>query len=126
MIKVYPAIFHVEDNSYWVEFPDLDGCFSDGESLEDAIMNAQKALGLHLCSLLDHKQTLPNASDINQITIDDGITSYVSCDPDKYRNKNKAIKKTLTIPEWLNEEAMSKNINFSQVLQNALKSELGL
>lgn len=45
MIKVYPAIFHLEEDSYWVEFPDFDRCFSDGETLEEALVNAQEALG---------------------------------------------------------------------------------
>ncbi len=124
MIKVYPAIFHLEDGSYWVEFPDFDGCFSDGETLEDALVNAQEALGAHLGSLLDSKQTLPEAHDLKDIIVADGVASYVSCDPDKFRRKNKTIKKTLTLPEWLNDDAVARNINFSQVLQNALKKEL--
>lgn len=73
MIKVYPAIFHLEDGSYWVEFPDFDGCFSDGETLEDALMNAQEALGAHLGSLLDSKQTLPEAHDLKDIVVTDAL-----------------------------------------------------
>lgn len=126
MIKVYPAIFHLEDGTYWVEFPDIPGCFSDGATLEDALTNAQEALAIHLSSLLDHQQPLPAASDLASIIPEDGVTSYVSCNPDKYCKKNKAIKKTLTIPEWLNDEAMARNINFSKVLQNGLLQELGI
>ncbi len=126
MIKVYPAIFHLEDGSYWVEFPDVAGCYSDGDSLEDALINAQEALALHLSSLLDQQQALPQPSDLASIITENGVTSYVSCNPDKYRQKNKAVKKTLTIPQWLNDEAIAHNVNFSKVLQTGLMKELGL
>ncbi|MBE6111837.1 MAG: HicB family protein [Peptococcaceae bacterium] len=126
MIKVYPAVFHQEDGSYWVEFPDIPGCYSDGSTLEDALTNAQEALAVHLSSLLDHQQPLPAASNLASIIPEDGVTSYVSCNPDKYCKKNKAVKKTLTIPEWLNDEAVAHNINFSKVLQAGLLRELGI
>ena len=124
MLKIYPAIFHGEDGSYWVSFPDLDGCYSDGETLEEALENAQEALAMHLGGLLDAGQKLPEATDLASITVTDGVSSYVSADPNKFRRKNKAIKKTLTIPEWLNEEATARGINFSKVLQDGLLREL--
>lgn len=97
MIKVYPAVFHLEDGTYWVEFPDIPGCFSDGATLEDALTNAQEAMAVHLSSLLDHQHPLPVASNLEDI-----------------------------IPEWLNDEAMARNINFSKVLQKGLLQELGI
>ena len=109
-----------------VEFPDISGCYSDGDTLEDALTNAQEALALHLSSLLDHHQALPQPSDLASIIAENGVTSYVSCNPDKYRQKNKAVKKTLTIPQWLNDEAIAHNVNFSKVLQTGLMKELGL
>lgn len=126
MIKVYPAVFHFEDGNYWVEFPDVPGCYSDGATLEDALLNAQEALAIHLSSLLDHQQPLPSASDLASLKPEDGVSSYVSCTPDKYCRKNRAVKKTLTIPEWLNDEAIAHNINFSKVLQKGLLQELGI
>lgn len=125
MIKVYPAIFHLEDGSYWVNFPDLDGCYSDGETLEAALENAQEALALHLSALLDADQELPASTELANIEVTDGVSSYVSADPNKFRRRNKAVKKTLTIPEWLNEEALARNINFSKVLQEGLLHEIG-
>ena len=116
----------LEDGSHWVEFPDISGCYSDGDTLEDALTNAQEALALHLSSLLDHHQALPQPSDLASIIAENGVTSYVSCNPDKYRQKNKAVKKTLTIPQWLNDEAIAHNVNFSKVLQTGLMKELGL
>ena len=124
MIKVYPAIFHLEDGGYWVNFPDLDGCYSDGETLEAALENAQEALALHLSALLDADQELPAATDLASIEVSDGVSSYVSADPNKFRRRNKAVKKTLTIPEWLNEEALAQGINFSKVLQEGLLREI--
>jgi hypothetical protein len=64
------------------------------------------------------------ASDIKCFEAGNGFVNYVTVDPDKYRRKTKAVKKTLSIPEWLNEEAEKKHINFSSVLQSALLSEI--
>lgn len=126
MLKVYPAIFHEEEGSFWVEFPDLEGCQSCGASLAETMEMAQEALGLYIVSLLEDGIEIPNPSNIKDLHAEDGEASYVSVDIDKYRRKTKAIKKTLSIPEWLNEQAEQNHINFSAVLQNALKEKLGL
>lgn len=86
MLKVYPAIFH-EENGYWVSFPNIEGCFSDGDTLDDAMENAQEALALHLSALLDDDIALPAPSPLEAIRADDGIIRYVGCDPNKYRRK---------------------------------------
>lgn len=125
MLKIYPAIFHKEDNAYWVEFPDLEGCNSCGDSLEETMENAQEALGLYLVALMESDQELPAASDIVDVISDD-IVSYVSADVDKYRRSTRAVKKTLSLPEWLAVEAERRNISLSKVLQEGLKSQLGL
>lgn len=125
MLKIYPAIFHKEDNAYWVEFPDLEGCNSCGDTLEETMENAQEALGLYLVSLLESGQELPTASDIKDVVSDD-TTSYVSVDIDRYRRSTKAVKKTLSLPEWLAVEAEKQNISLSKVLQEGLKSRMGM
>ena len=122
MTTAYPAILHEEDGAYWVEFPDLEGCFSDGETLADAAVNAEEALGAYLASLMERELPIPAPSDIKSIDRTDGITTLVATDPLKYRRSTKSVKKTLTIPEWLNAEAEKRNINFSSVLQKALMS----
>lgn len=77
----YPAIFHIaEEGGYWVSFPDIDGCFSDGESLDDALHNAQIALSLYFEDFSSTIQTFPPASSLDAITVDDGIVKLVSCD----------------------------------------------
>lgn len=124
MLKVYPAVFH-EDDTYWVEFPDLEGCVSDGDTLEEAMENAQEAMGLYLAALLEEKQLLPQATNIKDIKTD-MITSYVSVDVNKYRRNTKAVKKTLSIPEWLAVEAEKRSISLSKVLQDGLIAKLGL
>lgn len=118
---VYPAVFHSEDNRYWVEFPDLPGCQTDGDSVAEALTQASNALGLYLCTLSDHGLTIPVPSDIRTVHKEAGdFTTLVSADPAAHRQRNRAVKKTLTIPEWLNDEAEKRHINFSSVLQQAL------
>lgn len=120
----YPAIVHEEPDGVWVEFPDLEGCYSDGETVAEAITNAQDALGGYLCSMLDRDMKLPAPSGIHSIRSKDGAVSIVVTDPFRYKKDTRAVKKTLTIPAWLNEEAIKRNINFSSVLQDALKAQI--
>ncbi len=121
MKTAYPAIIHLEeDNGYWVEFPDLEGCFSDGETLADAASNASEALGMYLCSMMERNLDIPRPSDAHTISAGDGIVTIVATEPLAYRKSTKSVKKTLTIPEWLNNEAEKRHINFSSVLQQAL------
>ena len=124
MLKVYPAIFH-EENGYWVEFPDLEGGNSCGGTIEEAMEMAPEALGLYLISLIEDRIELPTASSIKDIKTEN-IVSYISVDVDKYRRNNKAVKKTLSIPAWLAEEAERNNLSLSKVLQESLKIQLGL
>ena len=127
MLTIYPAVFHNEDGSYWVEFPDLEGCQTCGSNLQDTMSLAQEALGLYVVSILEDGKLPPTPSDIKAITPEEGaFVTLVSVNPDIYRRNTKAVKKTLTIPAWLNEEAEKKHINFSSLLQDALKHELSL
>lgn len=123
MLFVYPAVFHKEEDAYWVEFPDLEGCHTYGESLNETMEAAQEALAGYLLTLLEQKKTIASPSDISSIHVNDGFSSLVSCDINQYKD-TKAVKKTLTIPSWLNDRAISMGINFSQVLQEALLSKI--
>lgn len=127
----YPAVFHYEDSSYWVEFPDLKGCFSDGKTLEEAFENSKEALGLYLDSNgQNSKRVIKKPSDIKKIIKDykNETVMFIEYDSVEYarKYKNKAVKKTLSIPEWLNDLAMSESINFSQALQEALLKKLNI
>lgn len=125
---VYPAVFTPEDNGgYSVLFPDLEGCYTCGDSLADSLEMAQDALALVLYGYEKDGRAIPEPSERSDIILKDNeFINYVSCDTMTYRKKynNKAVKKTLSIPEWLNEEATAVGINFSQVLQDALKQQL--
>ena len=123
MLFVYPAIFHKEEGAYWVEFPDLEGCHTYGSSINETMEAAQEALAAYLLTLLEQKKAIASPSDISAIHTDDGFSSLVSCDINQYKD-TKAVKKTLTIPSWLKERAISMGINFSQVLQEALLSKI--
>ena len=121
---VYPAVFTEEDNGmYSVNFKDLESCYTCGDDIDDAILNAQDVLSMVLYRYEKNGIAIPKPSNIANIEIDNkSFVSYVVGDTDTYRrmHNNKAVKKTLTIPEWMNEVAIAQNINFSQVLQDAL------
>ncbi|MCM1133581.1 MAG: type II toxin-antitoxin system HicB family antitoxin [Ruminococcus flavefaciens] len=122
---MYPALFHQEEESYWVEFPDLPGCQSFGDSKEEIYYNAEEALEAFTLAMLEEKEPLPKASDLREIVTDDSsFASYVTADLSAYLNKSKAVKKTLTIPAWLNDAACERGINFSQVLQESLLQKM--
>lgn len=123
MLFVYPAVFHKEEDSYWVEFPDLPGCHSYGSSVTETMACAQEALAGYILTLLEQERPIAVPSDIGSLSAEDGFTSLVSCNIDQYK-ETKAVKKTLTIPSWLNERAMARGVNFSQVLQEALLAKV--
>ena len=124
MLFVYPAIFHEEEGSYWVEFPDLPGCQTYGDSLNSTVKYAQEALAGYLLTMLSEEKKLPSPSRVQEVSqVELGFVTLVSCDIDQYRD-SKAVKKTLTIPAWLNDLAIERNFNFSQILQEALVNRL--
>ena len=124
MLFIYPAIFHKENNSYWVEFPDLEGCQTYGDTLNETMEYAQEALSAYLLTLLEQNLPLAQPSDISSLSYgSDSFITLVTCDINQYKD-TKAVKKTLTIPAWLNERALAMNINFSQVLQEALLTKI--
>lgn len=125
MKLIYPALFHAEDGAYWVEFPDLDGCQTYGDTIDETLFNAQEALEVYAITLLEQGKQLPPPSDITEIKTEEStFTSLIYGDVSGYLKKDKAVKKTLTIPSWLNDLAMDKGVNFSQALQDALMEKL--
>lgn len=120
MLFVYPAIFHKENESYWVEFPDLVGCQTYGSTLNETMEFAQEALAAYVMTLLDDGTDIPAPSELTDISTEkESFVTLVTCDIDQYKNIG-AVKKTLSIPLWLNERATAKGINFSKTLQDAL------
>lgn len=127
--RFYPAIFTKEENGYSVRFPDLQGCFTEGDTLEEAYNMAVEAVGLYLESDITGVFKYPQPQDISNIKSAENETIVlVEFDEVEYikRHNNKSVKKTLSIPQWLNTLAEENNINFSQVLQSALKEKLNI
>lgn len=142
MFVNYPALFLKEKDSesYTVIFPDLEGCISCGDNLNDAFKMAQDSLGAYLFEYYTKPNEIPKASRIDEIEIkldeddknyflyDESFKNYVSIDLAEYVKKSstKTVKKTLSIPSYLNEAGIENNINFSLLLQDALKKKLNL
>jgi predicted RNase H-like HicB family nuclease len=130
MKYTYPAVFHpAKEGGFWIEFPDLDGCFSQGETIDECLFMAEDAASIWLCSNEDNRLPAVAPSPLNYKTDDpNGIVSIIAIDTDAYRRKNdnRAVKKTLSIPGWLNEKAIAAHLNFSAVLQDGLKRQLGI
>lgn len=127
MKYVYPAVFTKDGDFYNVNFPDFEGCYTQGSTIEEAFEMASDILCLTLYNLEENKSAIPKPSDVKSIqTGNDEFVSLVSCDTIEYRQfyDNKAVKKTLTIPSWLNTMSEREGINFSAVLQRGLKREL--
>lgn len=126
MKLVYPACFYQEDDgSFSVTVPDLKGCITQGDTLQEAIQMAEDAALGWLLTSVEEGEELPKASNIKDIKLEysNGFTSLLLLDLGLYSQKygnRKSVKKTLTIPLWLNEVAEKYNINFSKTLQEAL------
>ena len=125
----YPAVFSPEGDSYSVSFPDLEGCYTCGDDLTDAVSMAADALALMLWDMEEDGRTIPAPSHPDELTLSEGeFFSYIFADTTEYRKKNdtKAVKRTVSLPRWLDVAATAQSVNFSQVLQNALKEQLHL
>lgn len=127
MKLVYPAIFSpcVEKSGYTVVVPDLPGCVTEGDSLADAILMAEDAASGWVLDELECGNAIPASSDPSALQLESGeFTNLLVMDMDSYAEKygDKAVRKNLTIPAWLNTFAEQNHLNFSQVLQDALTS----
>ena len=124
MTVIYPAIFTLEDDVYNVEFPDLDGCFTYGETMQEAFFNAKEALSGYSASVLERGLTLPEPSVLNAVALPE--QSFVQLVDAKPAYTQAAVKKTLTIPSWLNKRAEEAHAPYSKILQEGLEHYLGL
>lgn len=126
MILIYPAVIHEDADGLWIEFPDLTGCQSQGDTLEEILANAAEALECYALGIMESGGKLPAPSQPSRIkTEENSFTTLVKADIDLAKN-TRSVKKTLTIPAWLNDRAVANGINFSSVLQKALLSQLNI
>ncbi|WP_294360647.1 type II toxin-antitoxin system HicB family antitoxin [uncultured Clostridium sp.] len=124
---VFPAKFAFDKDGISVEFPDLPGCITCGDTVEEANRRAKEALALHLYGMEEDEERIPEATLIKDIKCNsDEVVMLIEVYMAFYREaiENQAVKKTLTIPRWLNIACEKNNINFSQVLKKALKEQL--
>lgn len=132
---VYPVIFTQSENVILVEVPDLE-ILTEGKKIANAIDMARDAIGLKLISLEDDSIEIPSPTNLFDVSIENATfveegKSYVSMidvDITEYRKKvdNKAVRRNITLPNWLNVEAEKAHINVSKVTQEALMEKLGV
>ncbi len=124
---IYPCVVRKEDDIYFANLPDFNACFTDAGSIDELFANTKEVLNGVIFTMLKNKMDLPAAGE--NIKLEEGeflilVESPVGVIKDRINNM--AVKKTLTLPAWMNEMAMEHDINFSQVLQEGLKKELNI
>ena len=123
------AVFDVEDDGISIEFPDLPGCLPCAETMEEALKNAQEALGLHLWGLEQDNEEIPEPTPIQNIKLEKNqVPAVIEVFMPSFRVKlnNRFVKKTLSLPAWLADMADKDGVNCSKVFQNALIDYLGV
>lgn len=121
---VYPAVFHPnEDGTFTVTYPDLPGCISEGKSLGNAMYMAQSALTQWLEYLTDKKISFPSARNLNSIKTEDG--EFVNLIRAELKD-NRAVRRTVSIPKWMDEKVSEAGLSLSRILQDALKEKLNV
>ncbi len=121
---VYPALFHPNgDGSFTITYPDLPGCISEGKSLGNAMYMAQSALTQWIEYLSDRKQDIPSASSLKDIETEaDEFVNLIRADI----KDGRAVKRTVSIPKWMDDKVSEAGLSLSRVLQDALKERLNV
>lgn len=126
---IFPAVFEQAGNGIAVEFPDLPGCLPCAETADDAIKNAKEAMMLHLYGMEEDGEEIPEPTPFQEIKLRPHqsivlIEAYMP--PFREKLRKRFVKKTLSLPSWINAEAEHAGVNFSAVLQEALIAKLHL
>lgn len=122
MLVSYVGLIHNDEDGIWIEFPDLPGCLTQGENLEDALYMAKGALECYVLGELKDGNKLPAATPLTSFSIEQCPT-FIQADVDLSKG-DIFVRKNCTIPKWLNEQASARNLNFSKILQEALVANL--
>lgn len=127
----FPAIFHAEkEGGYSIFFPDIEGCYSQGETIQECCEMAEDALNLMLWEMEEDKKSIPAPTPLNAVQKEspEDIVTLVKADTLAYRKlyDTKAIKRTLSLPRWLDTLARERGVNYSSVLQQALIRDLNI
>jgi len=126
---IFPALLSIADDGISIEFPDLPGCLPCANNMEEAVKNAHEAMGLHLWGMETDHDAIPEPTKIIDLKYRPGeipLLVQVYMPPIRERINSRVVKKTLTIPSWLNVEAERAGVNFSAILQKGLKEYLNL
>jgi len=126
---IYPAVFSYGEDSISIEFPDLPSCLISAATNEEAFKNAKEALGLHLLDMENNGEQIPEPTVINNLNLEPNqmaVPFEVWMPAYREGTDNKAIKKTIVLPKWLNDMAENEKINLSHLLQSALKNYFGI
>ena len=125
----YLAVLEPSESGYGVYYPDLPGCISNGNNIEEAQINAKEALELHVYGIEKDNSELPAPSrDLKTKDIEGCIVAPVTIYPDLVRNEmaNRRVKTNVTIPSWLKDIAEANGVNYSRLLEASLMDYLGL
>lgn len=126
---IYPAIFNYAEDGISITFPDLPGCMPCASSVEEAIHNAKEAMALHLYGMEEDNDIIPEPTSIDKIELKPNqaiVLIEVHMPIYRVAIENEYVRKNVTLPHWLEKLAENKGINFSQVLQKALKDLLDI
>ena len=123
MLKTYPAIFIKKEQDIGQNFQNLV-VVQKGKNIEEAMKNAREMLENVLASYIDEGMALPTPSDILKIEVSDGFVSMIQVDPAPFVRSNKAIRKNVTVPEWLVRLADREKINYSEVFGTSIREEV--
>ncbi|MCC8080162.1 MAG: type II toxin-antitoxin system HicB family antitoxin [Oscillospiraceae bacterium] len=126
---IFPAVLNYADDGISVSFPDLPGCLTCAHDTETAVARAKEALALYLYDSEQCGDEIPQPSGVMDLSLSAGdIPALIDVFMPPFRDRinNKTVKKTLTIPAWLNSEAEAAGVNFSQILQEGLKRYLSI
>jgi predicted RNase H-like HicB family nuclease len=128
MKGIYAAVFEPEDGKVYVSFPDLPGCITSGEDMNEAYAMAVDASNLWMTSVVeDHKQPAPKATPIDQVEYPEGArVMLIQIDTVEYLRKTetKAVRRSVSIPAWMDDQAQRRGISLSKTLQEALRLQL--
>lgn len=124
MLFVYPAIIHEDTDGLWAEFPDLPGCQTFADDVDILLANAVEALECEILESLEHGDVLPKSSSMTKFSVTaHSYPTLIRADVNLSKN-TKSVKKTLTIPAWMDERAKALGVNFSKTLQEALLAKM--
>lgn len=126
---IFSAIFHEAEDGISISFPDLPGCLPCASDMEEAFRNAKEALQLHIFGMEEDGEPIPSPSSVSSLTCHKGDSiAMIRAWMPPFREKmlNKSTNKTVTIPRWLDILAKKEKVNYSHLLQEALKNYRGV